>query len=58
MNIGVHITHNEFDGLAEWGFTAPSLEKAGDGHGRGTPAASIVAGIKVGAIKQAYIIAT
>lgn len=57
VDTGVLITHNEFGGLAEWGFTAPSGEKNEDGNGHGTHVASTVAGINFGVAKKAHIIA-
>ena len=57
IDSGVRIDHQEFEGRAVWGFTAPGLVGDRDVTGHGTHCASTIAGKDYGVAKKANIIA-
>lgn len=57
IDTGVNIDHEDFEGRAEWGYTAPEGDEDADGNGHGTHVASTIAGKEYGVAKKAHIIA-
>ena len=57
VDTGVNIAHEDFEGRAAWGLTAPVGDPDEDGNGHGTHVASTIAGAKYGVAKHANIIA-
>lgn len=57
IDTGINIEHEDFEGRAVWGYTAPAGDSDIDGNGHGTHVASTVAGKRFGVAKKATVIA-
>jgi len=57
VDTGINVAHEDFEGRAVWGYTAPRGDQDVDGNGHGTHVASTIAGKKYGIAKKANVIA-
>lgn len=57
IDTGINIEHEDFEGRAVWGFTAPKNDGDVDGNGHGTHVASTIGGKNYGVAKKVNLIA-
>eukprot|EP00158_Paraphelidium_tribonemae_P004949 Partr_v1_DN27071_c1_g1_i1_m29120 putative Serine protease len=57
IDTGINIAHEEFEGRAIWGLTAPRGDEDADGNGHGSHVASTIAGKTFGVANKATVIA-
>ena len=57
VDTGINVEHEDFEGRAVWGLTAPIFDDDVDGNGHGTHVASTIAGKQYGVAKKATVIA-
>ncbi len=52
VDTGINIAHQDFEGRAVWGLTAPNGDDDVDGNGHGTHVASTIVGKDFGVAKK------
>ena len=57
LDTGIDIEHNDFEGRASWGYTAPDIINDFDQHGHGTSIAGIIGGNTHGIAKSVALVA-
>ncbi|OAA63900.1 sublitisin-like protease [Cordyceps fumosorosea ARSEF 2679] len=57
IDTGTNIDHVDFEGRAQWGYTAPDGDADEDGNGHGTHCSGTIAGKKYGVAKKANVYA-
>jgi len=57
VDTGINIEHEDFEGRAIWGYTAPANDRDIDGNGHGTHVASTIVGKAYGVAKKANVYA-
>ena len=57
LDTGIDIEHNDFEGRASWGYTAPEIPNDEDKNGHGTHCAGIIGGTTYGIAKSVALVA-
>ena len=57
LDTGIDIEHNDFEGRASWGYTAPGISNDDDHNGHGTHCAGIIGGTTYGIAKSVTLVA-